>query len=45
MILDTKLNFREHLQDKLSKTSKTIRFLRKLQRILTRPLLLTKVIY
>ena len=29
MILDTKLNFQEHLQDKLSKISKTIELLRK----------------
>ena len=29
MILDTKLNFQEHLQDKLSKISKTIGLLRK----------------
>ena len=41
MILDTKLNFQEHLNDKLSKISKTIGLLRKLQNILTRPPLLT----
>ena len=37
MILDTKLNFQEHLKDKLSKISKTIGLLRKLQKILIRP--------
>ena len=37
MILDTKLDFQEHLKDKLSKISKTIGLLRKLQKILTRP--------
>ena len=37
MILDTKLDFKEHLKDKLSKISKTIGLLRKLQKILTRP--------
>ena len=36
MILDTKLDFQEHLKDKLSKISKTIGLLRKLQKILTR---------
>ena len=41
MILDTKLDFQEHLKDKLSKISKTIGLLRKLQKILTRPPLLT----
>ena len=35
MILDTKLDFQEHLKDKLSKISKTIGLLRKLQEILT----------
>ena len=35
MILDTKLDFQEHLKDKLSKISKTIGLLRKLQKILT----------
>ena len=35
MILDTKLDLQEHLEDKLSKTSKTIGLLRKLQKILT----------
>ena len=37
MILDTKLDFQEHLKDKLRKISKTIGLLRKL----TRPPLLT----
>ena len=41
MILDTKLEFQEHLKDKLSKISKTIGLLRKLQKILTRTPLLT----
>ena len=41
MILDTKLDFQEHVKDKLSKISKTIGLLRKLQKILTRPPLLT----
>ena len=41
MILDTKLEFQEHLKDKLSKISKTIGLLRKLQKILTRTQLLT----
>ena len=41
MILDTKLDFQEHLKDKFSKISKTIGILRKLQKILTRPPLLT----
>ena len=40
MILDTKLGFQEHLKDKLSKISKTIGLLRKLQKILTRAPLL-----
>ena len=38
MILDTNLDFQEHLKDKLSKISKTIR---KLQKLLTRAPLLT----
>ena len=38
MILDTNLDFQEHLKDKLSKISKTIR---KLQKLLTRASLLT----
>ena len=41
MILDTKLDSQEHLKDKLSKISKTIGLLRKLQKILTRPPLFT----
>ena len=41
MILDTKLEFQEHLKDKLSKISKKIGLLRKLQKILTRTPLLT----
>ena len=41
MILDTKLDFQEHLKGKLGKISKTIRLLRKLPKILTRPPLLT----
>ena len=41
MILDTKLDFQEHLKDKLSKISETIGLLRKLQKILTRPPLRT----
>ena len=39
--MDTKLDFQEHLKDKLNKMSKTIGLLRKLQKILTRPPLLT----
>ena len=39
--MDTKLDFQEHLKDKLSKISKTIGLLRKLQKVLTRALLLT----
>ena len=41
MFLDSKLDFQEHLKDKLSKISKTIGLLRKLQKILTRAPLLT----
>ena len=41
MILDTRLDFQEHLKGKLNKISKTIRLLKKLQKILTRPPLLT----
>ena len=41
MILDTKLDFQEHLKGKLSKISRTIGLLIKLQKILTRPQLLT----
>ena len=36
MILNTKLDFQGHLNNKLSKISKTIGILRKLQKILTR---------
>ena len=41
MILDTKLNFQEHPKDTHSKISKTIELLKKLQKILPRPPLLT----
>ena len=41
MSLDTKLDFQEHLKNKLSKISKTIGLLRNLQKILTRAPLLT----
>ena len=41
MILDTSLDFQEYLKDKLSRISKTIGLLRKLQNILTRPPLLS----
>ena len=41
MILDTKLDFQDHLKDKLSKISKTTGLLGKLQKILTRAPLLT----
>ena len=41
MILDIKLDFQEYLKDKLSKISKTIGLLRKLQKILTRAPLFT----
>ena len=41
MILDIKLDFQEHLKKKLSKISKTIWSLRKLQKLLTRDPLLT----
>ena len=41
MILDTKLNFQEHLKNILNKVNKTIGLLRKLQNILPRGLLLT----
>ena len=41
MILDTKLDFQEHFKDKLSKISRTIGLLKKLQKILTRAPLLT----
>ena len=41
MFLDTKLNFKENIQNVLSKVSKTIGLLRKLQKILPRPPLIT----
>ena len=41
MILDTKMDFQEHLKDKLSKISKTIGLLRRLQKMLSRAPLLT----
>ena len=41
MILDTMLDLQEHLKDKLIKISKATGLLRKLHKILTRPLLLT----
>ena len=41
MVLDTKLDFQEHVKDKLSKISKTSRLLKKSQKILTRDPLLT----
>ena len=41
MILDTKLDFQEHLRDTLRKISKTIGLLGKIQKILSRPPLLT----
>ena len=41
MILDTKPDYQEHLKDKLSKISRTILLLTKLQKILTKPPLLT----
>ena len=41
MILDSKLDFQGHFKDKLSKISKAIGLLKKLQKILTRPPLLT----
>ena len=41
MFLDSKLDFKEHIQNVLNKISKTIGLLRKLQRILPRPPLIT----
>ena len=41
MFLDSKLDFKEHKQNVLNKISKTIRLLRKLQKILPRPPLMT----
>ena len=39
MFLDSKLDFKEHIQNVFNKVSKTIGLLRKLQKILPRPLL------
>ena len=41
MILDTKLDFQEHPKNSFSKISKILGILRKLQKILTRPPMLT----
>ena len=41
MFLDSKLDFKEHIQNVSNKVSKTIEFLRKLQKILPRPPLIT----
>ena len=41
MFLDLKLDFKEHMQNVLNKISKTIGLLRKLQKVLPRPLLIT----
>ena len=41
MILDTKLNFQEHIKTILAKVNKTVGLLRKLQNILPRESLLT----
>ena len=41
MFLDPKLNFKEHIQNVLNKVSKTIGLLRKLQKILPKPPLIT----
>ena len=41
MFLDSKLNFKEHIQNVLNKVSKTIGLLGKLQKILPRPPLIT----
>ena len=41
MFLDSKLDFKEHIQNVLNKVSKTIGLLRKLQKILPRPPLIT----
>ena len=41
MFLDSKLDFKEHIQNVLSKVSKTIGLLRKLQKILPKPPLIT----
>ena len=41
MFLDSKLNFKEHIQNGVNKVSKTMGLLRKLQKMLPKPLLLT----
>ena len=41
MYLDSKLDFKEHAQNELNKVSKTIELLRKLQKTLLRPQLIT----
>ena len=41
MFLDSKLNFKEHMQNVLNKVSKTTGLLCKLQKILPRPSLIT----
>ena len=41
MFLDSKFDFKKHMQNVLSKVSKTIKLLRKLQKILPRPPLIT----
>ena len=41
MFLDSKLNFKEHIQNVLNRVSKTIELLWKLQKILPRPPLIT----
>ena len=39
MFLDSKLDFKEHIQNVFNKVGKTMGFLRKLQKLLPRPLL------
>ena len=41
MFLDSKLHFKEHIQNVFNRVTKTIGFLRKLQKILPRPPLIT----
>ena len=41
MFLDSKLDFKEHIENVFNKVSKTIGLLRKLQKILPRPPLIT----
>ena len=41
MLLDSKLDLKEHIQNVLNEVSKTIGLLRKLQKILPRPPLIT----